>query len=271
MVETKPWDWRNYTLDKSLASCLQNQNIEENIQVWNFALDGAVPADFALLRRALGPVDKVFINVNSRSFTGEFMREGSAITRSWINELPSLSIDNKQLEGQTSTIINGHKIQIYLAKLRLFKRSNFDRDPKEFMSRYVTPFFLQVLKQKKEKELLDFQTLLKLKTRYKNISFDREKSAQVRAFIDLLNDPAVYMFQTKENPRLVRQVINKKVQKAIRNGFEDLSKSVQTKSKSGRLINAPEELEYHDFLDFMHVTPVGYSKYAKKICTDLSM
>jgi len=284
MQEHGDEEWRQHTLSALLEKRLR-RTIEDPVLVLNLGMNGALPADVERITRLVVgcDVDLVVFDVSLRSFSEDFSKPGSVLSRPWLAEV---AMDE---EGRFCTVSGGSawsstieaNIADFLAnrwslyRMRdLLQQRYLGGQPRRVMTRLWNTCNrrLDADRSSTDGDVGDQLVLqMKARSRYGSVNMRPENKQRqaLRRTLSLLssrNQPTV-VFYAKEKPRAIPRLMDSGRYRRLLRELGAIIENADGK-RNGGLISfippIPELMDEH-YLDHVHVDQVGHALYAGAI------
>jgi lysophospholipase L1-like esterase len=272
--------WRHHSLTPLLQRRLAKEWPNRDVLVMNLGLNGAVPAELALLAQRLAQAkpDLVLCDINLRGFSADFADEQHAVQRAWLKNFNYDGHGRFRQAGSgdavedraASVLVSGSRLFALRDTLQLALLSGGPKHClEELRSRAVDRLKQEPLQGDGDQEELEL--LMLARGRYQSVHLSAGH-AQRKGLEDLLDVARqanwhFLLFYARENPATLPSLISREKYAALRCQLRDCIKSrggLCMRYNEGETGVGPEH-----YLDHVHVDAQGYEKLVETIWPDL--
>ena len=266
--------WREHTLSALLQQRLMAAAPQRNPMVMNLALNGALPADFEQLVKLIAPARPglVVINLNVRSFSEDFAKPGTIMSREWLADgevsrepetVPAAL--NEGIEGVASGLMQRLWF-LYRSRDYLHYRV-MNAPPQVWLRRLRKRIGPRPEDQGGDAAFRRDLLLMKVKKRYEtaNLRADNPQRQALERTLALLEREGipVVLFYGQEDSRQRGRVISKERYEALRGQLADVLRPHL--GTGAAYVPGPEDIASEHYLDYVHVDREGYRMLAETL------
>jgi lysophospholipase L1-like esterase len=264
--------WREHNLAPALARRIRHDRPDRPVLVMNLGLNGAVPADLECLAGLLDGcgVDLLVFDVSLRSFSADFVRPESRLSRPWLAELasppPAAAADSVEM-SLSGALLNCWAVYRYRDFLQVRFLGNSPREALADVRERAVDAWRP--KSPHPATGLDDEMILLMKARARYQSIDLGPDHPQRAALERMlshlarSGQQTVVFYAKENPDVVGDLLDGDRYSRL---LAQLRRIVtQTGGTGGRVVPPLPELGPRRYLDHVHLNAEGYDLLAERL------